>query len=57
MEDPMGRYVRVEDIIQIIFEVQGVDLDYLQNLWVLCEDAQDELIELIYLTYLIKTHP
>jgi hypothetical protein len=57
MMDPVGRYVRVEDIIWIIFELLGADLEYMKSLWDLGDDARDELIEIIYLSYLIKTRP
>jgi hypothetical protein len=45
----------VEDIVRIIFEVLGTD--FLQNLWDRDDDARDDMIEIIYLTYLIKTRP
>jgi hypothetical protein len=49
MADPMKRYVHVEDIIWIIFELLGANLESMKGSWDLGDDARNELIEIIYL--------
>jgi hypothetical protein len=47
----------VEDIIRVIFEVLGDDWEFMKTCWDLGNEALAELIDIIYLTYLLKTNP
>lgn len=48
------RFVLVEVIVKILFEV--LNAEWLQDMWERSDkDAQHELIDVIYLIYMVKT--
>jgi hypothetical protein len=53
--DPTSRYVRLEDIIRIIFE--ELDLMLLNSIWDGDEATQCDMIKIVHLLYLLKTRP
>jgi hypothetical protein len=53
--DPLARYVRVEDIVWVMLE--ELDPVWLQEMWDSDAATRRELLDVIYMVYMLKIRP